>query len=166
MTTVKIGCKNNMIDLKKDKTNLILGELKTSEKTYKAFDIEVPDKKKAKAERKEVIKKVCPHCKDTVNIKVKWNTKKEFRKITILALGLTISFLHLVFFGIIIIGINPANSYIPGIIIFLTKGIIITMLATAGLIYLLCREPKDKKIMCKPIFKTDNPNHFLQYTMK
>lgn len=166
MTTVKIGCKNNMIDSKKDRTNFIIAELKTSEKTYKAFDIEVPDEKRAKAERKKVIKKVCPHCKETVNIKVKWNTKKDMRRATILAIGLTITLLHLILFSAIMFAMSPAKIYISDIIIFFTKGIIITWLAVAGLIYSLCREPKDKKIMCKPIFKTDNPNHFLQYTIK
>jgi len=164
MTTIHIGCKNNMISTKKDKTNLILADIKTSEKTYRSFDVEVPNEKKVKDERKEVIKKICPHCKDTVNIQIKWFTKKELIRVKIFALGITISLLPLIFcFGLTTVA-NSADIF--PIIIFTIKTIGIILLTTAGLIYLLCREPKDKKIMCKPTFKTDNPNHFLQYSFE
>jgi len=58
MATIRVGCKKHLMSSKEGGADLILADIGTTKKTYKAFDVNLPDKCKA---GEEEVNATCPY---------------------------------------------------------------------------------------------------------
>ena len=85
MKEICIGCKNNLMSSKEGGAYLIFADVKTTKKTYAAFDVTVQEK------GEDEVNVTCPHCGSNIRIKlraVKLSSKAKIQKwFTIIGLG-------------------------------------------------------------------------------
>ena len=102
MTTIHIGCKKHLMSSKEGGAYLIFADVGTTKKTYKAFDVIVPDECKAGEEEvnttcpctlrtlltrewldsfEEEINATCPYCGSNVKLQFNRKTRKIMRRI-------------------------------------------------------------------------------------